>query len=82
MRNAELSTGIDVFDAKTGEVYGVSKNAATEAIKLTCISRVAISAGCLMAPPIVIAGLQGGTCFIEISRVHLYLNIYLNINNF
>ena len=82
MRNAELSTGIDVFDAKTGEVYGVSKNAATEAIKLTCISRVAISAGCLMAPPIVIAGLQGGTCFIEISRVHLYLNMYLNIKNF
>ena len=62
MRNAELSTGIDVFDKESGEVYGVSKTAAREAIKLTCVSRVAISAGCLMVPPIFIAGLQGGNC--------------------
>ena len=55
MRNAELSSGISVYDAKTGEVYGTSKVAAQHAIGLTCLSRVVISAGCLIAPPAITA---------------------------
>ena len=52
MRNAELFSGIEVFSAETGEVYGSSKQAAKEAIGLTVISRVVIAAGCLLAPPL------------------------------
>ena len=52
MRNAELSSGIEVFSEETGEIYGTSKVAAKEAIGLTVISRVVIAAGCLLAPPL------------------------------
>ena len=53
MRNSELSTGIDVYNKETGEVYGISKVAAREAVGLTIISRVAISAGTLAIPPVI-----------------------------
>ena len=58
MRNAEMTTGIEVYNKETGQVYGVSKVAAKEAIGLTCVSRVVISGGCLVAPPIVTAVLS------------------------
>ena len=53
MRNAELTSGIEVYSDETGEVYGSSQAAAKEAIGLTVISRVVIAAGCLLAPPLV-----------------------------
>jgi hypothetical protein len=53
MRNAEISTGINVYDKESGEVYGISKVAAREAVALTVVSRIAISAGCLAVPPAV-----------------------------
>ena len=52
MRNAELTSGIEVYSDETGEVYGSSQAAAKEAIGLTVISRVVIAAGCLLAPPL------------------------------
>ena len=52
MRNAELTSGIEVYSDETSEVYGSSKAAAKEAIGLTVISRVVIAAGCLLAPPL------------------------------
>jgi len=60
MRNAEITTGIDVYNKETGEVYGISKVAAKEAIGLTCVSRVVIASGCLVAPPIFTALLTKG----------------------
>ena len=38
MRNAELTSGIEVYSDETGEVYGSSHAAAKEAIGLTVIS--------------------------------------------
>jgi len=52
MRNGEISTGIEVYNPDTGEVYGTSKEAAKKAIALTCFSRVIIAAGCLAIPPV------------------------------
>lgn len=52
MRNGEISTGIEVYNPDTGEVYGNSKEAAKKAIALTCFSRVVIAAGCLALPPV------------------------------
>ena len=37
MRNAELTSGIEVYSDETGEVYGSSQAAAKEAIGLTVI---------------------------------------------
>ena len=51
IRNAELTSGIEVYSDETGEVYGSSQAAAKEAIGLTVISRVVIAAGCLLASP-------------------------------
>ena len=65
MRNAELSTGIEVFSPESGEVYGNSKEAAKEAIGLTVISRVVIAAGCLLTPPL-------ATTIMERSKLSIY----------
>ena len=58
MRNAELTSGIEVMSPSTGEVLGTSQEAAKEAIGLTVISRVVIAAGCLLSPPLAMTILE------------------------
>jgi len=58
MRNAELTSGIEVTSPSTGEVLGTSQAAAKEAIGLTVISRVVIAAGCLLSPPLAMTILE------------------------
>ena len=68
MRNAELTSGIEVYSDETGEVYGSSQAAAKEAIGLTVISRVVIAAGCLLAPPLATTMMERRTYFIKSSE--------------
>lgn len=53
MRSTEYMEGIEVQDAETGENIGISRTAAKQAIFETALSRLIISAGVLVLPPLI-----------------------------